>query len=97
MAKAKDNKAAKYAKPAKSTVRNRAMNQQSQKRKRGSIKDYFKGVKLEMKKVVWPTKKEVVSYTAVVIATCAIFALGFWLIDTGVLAALKAVLGVTLN
>ena len=50
-----------------------------------------------MKKVVWPTKKEVTSYTAVVIATCAIFALGFWLIDTGVLAALKAVLGVTLN
>ena len=62
------------------------------KKKRGSLKDYFKGVKLEMKKVVWPTKKEVVSYTGVVIVTCAVFALGFWLIDTGVLAALRAVL-----
>ena len=50
-----------------------------------------------MKKVVWPTKKEVASYTAVVIATCAIFALGFWLIDTGVLAALKGILGVQLG
>ena len=48
-------------------------------------------------KVVWPTRKEVVSYTAVVIAVCAAFAVAFWLIDTGVLAALKAVLGVTLN
>ena len=57
----------------------------------------MKATKSEFKKVVWPTKKEVASYTAVVIATCAIFALGFWLIDTGVLAALKAVLGVTLN
>ena len=61
------------------------------------IKEYFKGIKLEMSKVVWPTKKELGSFTVVVIATCAVFALGFWLIDTGVLAALKAVLGITLN
>mgnify|MGYP003304009943 CR=1 FL=1 len=50
-----------------------------------------------MKKVVWPTKKQLGAYTGVVIAVCAAFALVFWLIDTGVLAALKAVLGVTLN
>ena len=61
------------------------------------IKEYFKGIKLEMSKVVWPTRKELGSFTAVVIATCAVFALGFWLIDTGVLAALRAVLGITLN
>ncbi|MBR3784903.1 MAG: preprotein translocase subunit SecE [Firmicutes bacterium] len=65
--------------------------------KTGGIKEYFKGIKLEMSKVVWPTKKELGSFTVVVIATCAVFALGFWLIDTGVLAALKAVLGITLN
>ena len=65
-------------------------------KKKAGMGEYFKGVKLEMKKVVWPTKKEATSYTAVVIVTCAIFALGFWLIDTGVLAALRAVLGVTL-
>ena len=91
MAKAKDNKA---AKPAKSTVRSRAMNQQSQKRKRGSIKDYFKGVKLEMKKVVWPTKDEMKHYTVVVLVTCAVFALAFWAIDSGFLAVLKALLGI---
>ena len=49
-----------------------------------------------MKKVVWPTKKELVSYTAVVVMTCAVFALGFWLVDTGVLVALREILGVTL-
>jgi preprotein translocase subunit SecE len=97
MAKAKDNKAGKAAKaPAKSTVRNRAMNQQSQKRKRGSIKDYFKGVKLEMKKVVWPTKQELGSYTVVVLVACAAFALAFWAIDSGFLAVLKALLGITM-
>ena len=68
-----------------------------EKGKKTGFGDYYKGIKTEMKKVVWPTKKEVASYTAVVIATCAIFALGFWLIDTGVLAALRAVLGVTLS
>ena len=93
MAKAKDNKA---AKPAKGSVRSRAMNQQSQKRKRGSIKDYFKGVKLEMKKVVWPTKQELGSYTVVVLVACAAFALAFWAIDSGFLAVLKALLGITM-
>ena len=47
-------------------------------KKKFSFKEYFKSVKVEMKKVVWPTKKETWSYTAVVIATCAVFALGFW-------------------
>lgn len=65
-------------------------------KKKAGIGEYFKGVKIEMKKVVWPTKKETVSYTAVVILTCALFALGFWLIDTGVLAALKHILNITL-
>ena len=61
------------------------------KRKKGSVKECFKGVKLEMKKVVWPTKKELGSFTVVVLATCAAFALVFWGVDTGVLAAIRAV------
>ena len=44
-----------------------------------------------MKKVVWPTRKELGSYTAVVLATCAAFALLFWGVDSGVLAAIKAI------
>lgn len=77
-----------------SVVRKRAtaaVSQRGNKRKRGSIKEYFKGVKLEMKKVVWPTKKELGSFTAVVLATCAAFALVFWAVGTGVLAAIRAV------
>ncbi len=66
------------------------------KKKRGSLKDYFKGVKLEMKKVVWPTKKELGSYTVVVLVTCAAFAVVFWAIDTGFLAALKGLLGISM-
>nr|WP_281350954.1 preprotein translocase subunit SecE [Aminipila butyrica] len=59
--------------------------------------EYFKGIRTEMKKVIWPTKKELGSYTVVVLFTCAFFAVGFWLVDLGVLAALKAILGISLK
>lgn len=65
--------------------------QPKKKEKRGGLKEYFKGVKLEMKKVVWPTRKELGSFTMVVLVTCAAFAVVFWAIDTSVLAAIKAV------
>ena len=52
------------------------------------IKDYFKGVGAELKKVAWPTKKETYKYTLVVIVVCAAFAVLFWLLDTIFLALL---------
>lgn len=64
------------------------------KREKRSLKEYFKGVRIEMKKVVWPTKKEMGAYTAVVFVTCAFFALAFWAIDSGFLAILKGLLGI---
>ena len=66
------------------------------KKKRGSLKDYFKGVKVEMKKVVWPTRQELGSYTVVVLVTCAAFALACWGIDSGFLAILRGLLGITM-
>ncbi len=67
-----------------------------QPRQKGALKEYFKGVRTEMKKVVWPTKEELGNYTLVVIATCAFFGLLFFAFDAGFLAALKALLGVKL-
>ena len=56
------------------------------------IRDYFKGVNSELKKVSWPTKKETYRYTLVVIAVCAAFALLFWVIDTGILGLLELII-----
>lgn len=67
------------------------------KKEKRSLKEYFKGVRLEMKKVVWPTRKELGSYTVVVLLACAAFALAFWAIDSGFLALLKAVLGISIS
>lgn len=69
----------------------------AQGKKREGAREYFKGVRKEMSKVVWPTRKELGTYAVVVIATCAVFALGFWVIDTGVLAALRGLLGIKMN
>ena len=66
-------------------------------KQRVSFSEYVKSVRKELSKVVWPNRQELGAYTVVVLATCAAFAIGFWLVDTGVLAALKGILGITLN
>lgn len=58
---------------------------------------YFKGVKKEISKVVWPTKDEITAYTIVVLCFCTACTVLFWLVDMGVLAALRNVLGITMN
>lgn len=66
---------------------------QAASKKNTSAGEYFKGVRQELSKVVWPTRKELTTFTGVVISACAFFALAFWAIDSGVLAALRAVIG----
>ena len=73
-----------------------ANNNPSTQQKEG-VGGYLRGVRKEMGKVVWPTRKELGAYTAVVVAFCAASGILFWLIDLGVLSALKQVLGITLN
>ncbi|MDW5299453.1 MAG: preprotein translocase subunit SecE [Sedimentibacter sp.] len=45
------------------------------------VNNYFKGVKSELKKVNWPTKKELLNYTVVVLATTFAMALVIWGLD----------------
>ena len=64
--------------------------------KKGRIREYLHGVRTELKKVVWPTKKETYRYTLVVLAVCAFFALLLWVLDTGILLILEQVLNITM-
>ncbi|MBR0373149.1 MAG: preprotein translocase subunit SecE [Mogibacterium sp.] len=68
-----------------------------QKTKKGGLLAYLRGVRQELKKVVWPTREELTSNTVIVFAVCIFFALAFWLIDTGFLAFLRHVLKVTIS
>jgi preprotein translocase subunit SecE len=64
------------------------------KKERVTFGEYLSGVKTEIKKVVWPTRKELGSFTAVVIIACTFFSLLFAAVDYSVLAALRMVLGI---
>ncbi|WP_243109440.1 preprotein translocase subunit SecE [Anaerophilus nitritogenes] len=57
-----------------------------------SLGKFFKNVKSELKKVIWPDKKELTSYTTVVLTTCAIAAIGMWLVDTAFGKALHLII-----
>ncbi len=67
-----------------------------EKKDRAGLIQYLKEVRLEMKKVVWPTRKELGQYTVVVVAVCAFFALAFWGIDSGFLVILRELLGIVM-
>ncbi len=47
-----------------------------------SIKKYFREVKSEMKKIVWPTKSQVVNNTLIVIAVSLVAAVLIFGLDT---------------
>jgi preprotein translocase subunit SecE len=46
-----------------------------------ATKDYVQELRLEMRRVTWPNKKQVQGTTAVVILTVFAFAAYFWLVD----------------
>ncbi|RGD73720.1 preprotein translocase subunit SecE [Anaerofustis stercorihominis] len=53
-----------------------------------SVSNFFRGVSVELKKVTWPTKDELIQYTIVVVVICAVLTLFIWGLDT-VLGLLK--------
>jgi len=68
-----------------------------QQEKSGGWREYFRGVRIETKKVVWPTRKELVSYTIVVLIACAFFGLFLWGVDSGFLAIIREVFSISMN
>ncbi len=51
------------------------------KRSLGRISKFIKDVRAEMKKVTWPDRKELMSYTTVVFFSVALAAVLIWIVD----------------
>lgn len=64
--------------------------------KKAGLGEYLKGVRAELRKVSWPGRKDTVKLTGIVFIVCALFALFFWLIDTGCLLVLEKVLNIAM-
>ncbi|MGI6450896.1 MAG: preprotein translocase subunit SecE [Desulfitobacteriia bacterium] len=45
--------------------------------------NYFRDVWLELKKVHWPTRNQLLVYTGVVLVSVGIIALLIWIVDSG--------------
>ncbi len=56
------------------------------------IKRYFRNMIQEMKKVHWPSKRDLSVYTAVVIGVSMVIALFIWLLDSGINALMGLIL-----
>lgn len=57
-----------------------------------SIAKWFREMKAELKKVVWPTPKQTLNNTAVALVVMLVFAIVLWGFDTLADAAVKALI-----
>lgn len=57
------------------------------------IIEFFRNVRKEMRKVTWPKRKELTSYTITVITTVVILAVFFAIVDTGISELVRLILG----
>jgi len=57
------------------------------------IKQFIKEVKSELKKVVWPTRKDTIASTSVVVILVLIIALFLGLVDFGLSRVIRIILG----
>ncbi len=56
---------------------------------RGRLTSYFRGVRAEMRKVVWPSGKELLNHTGIVIAISLIVSVIVYLLDLGIHGVLQ--------
>jgi preprotein translocase subunit SecE len=54
---------------------------------------FYRQIVAEMRKVVWPTRQELITYTTVVVVFVAAFAALVLVFDIGVARAVKAIFG----
>jgi len=55
--------------------------------------EYFRGVWSELKKVHWPDRKQLLTYTGVVFVAVAIVSVLLWIVDSGLSIVLTKILG----
>lgn len=59
----------------------------------GRMKRFFDEAKAELKKVTWPTRKQAIASTAVVIVVVIILSIFLSLVDFGLTKMIKLILG----
>ena len=58
-----------------------------------NVVQFLKEVQIELKKVVWPTRKDTIASTTVVLILVIIIAIYLGLVDLGLSRVIRAILG----
>lgn len=56
------------------------------------VSKFFREIRSELKKVIWPSRTQVVNNTVTVLATCLLVGIIIWLADSALREAVSAVL-----
>lgn len=56
------------------------------------IAKFFHDIRVELKKVHWPTRRELVVFTGIVLAVVLVIGMFFWGLDTVFLAVLQLII-----
>ena len=62
-------------------------------KKKGGIGKFFRELRAELKKVVWPTRQQVVNNTGVVLVVMTVVGLFLFAVDTGLSYGIRALIG----
>lgn len=54
---------------------------------------FFKEIRTEMKKVIWPTRQQVINHTLVVFTACLVVGIVVWVADAGLGLLFQAIFG----
>ncbi len=76
-------------KTADSKANKKSDKKNSEKKEMGKVRKWFHDLNVEFKKVVWPTKKTVITNTSVVVGVITMSAVLVGLLDEGFLALLR--------
>ena len=79
----------------KSTLNGAPEKKQKEKKpnKQNGVSKYFRDLKGEFKKIVWPSKKQIINNTIVVIVAIVVCGVFIWAMDLGLSALMKLFLG----
>lgn len=70
----------------------KAIAKSSKSKAPNKVAKYFRGVWAELKKVHWPNKKELITYTLVVIASVFVVSMLIWVVDSIFSTILKQII-----
>lgn len=57
-----------------------------------AVAKHFKDVRQELKKVHWPSKRELTLFTSIVLVAILVIGVFFWLLDSGFTTLLQLIL-----